>query len=221
MLKTLNELTKKQKIALLILGGIIFLSFGIYIGSREYSKVEAVEIIQNNEDTSKVDPEILKSTSSLSTDNSDPLNYNLQLDSRQNCSGTWINLPTTGKIDLSTKSLNEWGLHTEPMVISETQANNNIVAIGHNICSNGNCYSSGSAFGNLINTKIGDKAELCADGKLNSGFVVVSEPMNEYSVHILSDWLGYPSVTLFTSYGQCKDNGCTSTVERWVVAFGR
>lgn len=220
MLKKFTNANKKAEISLIILGSIFFFVLGLYVGTRDYSKVEALENRIPDLQTIGSDKDsVLNSTTTQEVFNTDYLN--LENSDMESCEGTWVNINSTGLIKLDVKSLNDWGADTGPIVISETKESENIVVIGHNICEGGNCFRPKSAFGNLINTKVGDFAELCLDGKLNKGYVVISAPMSEYDVHILSNWLSMPSVTMFTSYGKCKNAICSSTEERWVVAFER
>lgn len=137
------------------------------------------------------------------------------------CEGNWVNSDATGMINLQIESLSKWGAETVPTIVSETIRLSNTVIIGHNICVKGECFSPGSQFGKIINIKIGDKVTACVNKKLYSGYVFVSNPIAEYQTNVMGDWTGFDTITMFTSYGKCKDIQCSATDRRWLVAFER
>jgi hypothetical protein len=137
------------------------------------------------------------------------------------CEGNWINSNVTGMISLQVESLSRWGAETVPTIVSETINSSNIVIIGHNICVKGECFNPGSPFGKIINIKIGEKVHACVNKKLYAGYVFASNPVDERQTSIMGDWTGFKTITMFTSYGKCKDIQCSSTDRRWVIAFER
>lgn len=133
------------------------------------------------------------------------------------CEGNWFESTKTGKINLELTSLNQWGANSNPVIISESTLNQNKVIIGHNYCLNGNCNSAGTGFSQIINLTANDEVKVCISNTEFDGSVYVSKSFSEYDTYIMSDWLKQPSVTIFTSYGNCKDAACSASDRRWGV----
>lgn len=133
------------------------------------------------------------------------------------CDGNWFETNKTGKVNLEVTSLNQWGANSNPTIISESISNQNKVVIGHNYCLNGNCNSARTEFSKIINLSENDTVKACINNIEFDGSVYVSKSFSEYDTFVMSDWLKQPSVTLFTSYGNCKDTACSASDKRWVV----
>ncbi|RMD76922.1 hypothetical protein D6810_02565 [Candidatus Dojkabacteria bacterium] len=146
--------------------------------------------------------------------------FNRSTKTNQQCTGFWLNSKTTEKISLTVESLDDWGMETPPAVIKETIDKDNTVIIGHNVCDPlRNCFKPRSNFAKIIELKVGDVMEICFKGYIHKGYVLKSEPIPETYVEIMDNWTGFPTFTIFTSYGSCKDFACTSTNQRWLVVM--
>ncbi len=138
------------------------------------------------------------------------------------CDGLWINTDTTKKIYLNAIYLKDWGANSNPSLILDTyNQGKNFLIIGHNICINGECNSPRSQFANIMKLNIGDKVSVCLGGILFTGYVFTSSPIPDTKTNIMGDWTGFNTITMFTSYGNCKDTQCSSTNQRWMVALER
>lgn len=137
------------------------------------------------------------------------------------CEGNWVRPPKTGNINLQTIPLANWGADTPPTIVKETLNTDNIVIIGHNLCVNNNCFKSGSRFGQIIDVRVGDLVDACINQKYYRGYVFISQPISEYQTGVMGNWTGFKTITMFTSYGNCKNSHCSSTDQRWLIAFER
>lgn len=135
----------------------------------------------------------------------------------KSCDGNWIDSEKTGRVNLEVTSLNQWATNSNPTIISESIQNQNKVIIGHNYCLNGSCNSPGTEFSRIINLSEGEPVKVCINQNEFNGKVYVAKSFSEYDTYIMSDWLKQPSVTLFTSYGNCKDAACSASDRRWVI----
>lgn len=146
--------------------------------------------------------------------------FNRTTKTNQQCLGLWLNSRATGKIGLTVQSLGNWGIETPPAIIEETIDKDNTVIIGHNFCnSSGNCFEPRSDFARIMQLKVGDLMEICFNGFIHKGHILRSEPIPETYVQIMDNWTGFPSFTIFTSYGTCKDYTCASTNQRWLIVM--
>lgn len=138
------------------------------------------------------------------------------------CEGVWFNSATTQKIFLNSIYLKDWGANTNPSLILDSLKNTqNYLIIGHNICQNGACDQARSQFANIMKLNVGDSVSACLGGFLYTGYIFTSGPIPDTRTEVMWDWAGFNSITLFTSYGNCKDSKCSSTNQRWMVAFER
>ncbi|MFS8131100.1 MAG: hypothetical protein ACMG57_03910 [Candidatus Dojkabacteria bacterium] len=138
------------------------------------------------------------------------------------CDGVWINSDITKKIFLNPIYLKDWGAASNPSLILDSLENkNNYLVIGHNICVDGKCDEARSQFANIMNLNVGDKVSACIGGVLSTGYIFTSGPIPDTRTSVMGDWEDFKTVTMFTSYGDCKDSRCSSTQQRWMVAFER
>ena len=138
------------------------------------------------------------------------------------CDGVWMYSEKTGKIFLNSINLADWGKDTNPSLILDTYVKvKNFLIIGHNICQNGLCDIARSQFSNIMKLNLGDKVSVCIAEVLYTGYIFTSGPIEDTRVSVMGDWTGFNTVTMFTSYGECKDVRCSSTKQRWMVAFER
>ncbi|MEP7103631.1 MAG: hypothetical protein ABI721_02915 [Candidatus Dojkabacteria bacterium] len=139
------------------------------------------------------------------------------------CDGQWIDSSATGKIDLNSLLLSDWGSKSVPSLILDTyyDSSKNFLIIGHNICVYGLCDQPRSQFANIMNLQAGDKMTSCLGGILYSGYIFTSGPIPDTRIEVMGNWTGFDTITMFTSYGKCKDSVCSSTEQRWMVAFER
>lgn len=136
----------------------------------------------------------------------------------QTCEGNWLWIPTAkNRIDLDKSTIQNWSFESNPSVLVETEDNNNKVMLGHNICNSSGCFEATTDFAQIINLKFGDVVKSCINDFYYESTVKFSSSMPETSTQILGDWLGGESLTLFTCYGECKDEICQSSKDRWVV----
>lgn len=138
---------------------------------------------------------------------------------KQSCEGNWLWLPTASqRIDLEKSTIPEWNFGSKPSVLEETENNNNKVLLGHNICNSRGCFEATTDFAQIIHLKYGDLVKACINNEYFESTVKISQQMPETATHILGDWLGGENnLTLFTCYGECKDEACQSSKDRWVV----
>jgi len=139
------------------------------------------------------------------------------------CDGVWVNSSATEKIYLNAINLKDWGADSSPSIILDTYniISKNYLIIGHNVCYFGKCDEARSQFANIMKLNIGDKVSACLGGLLYTGYIFTSEPIPDTRTSVMGDWTGFNTITMFTSYGNCKDAQCSSTNQRWMVAFER
>lgn len=138
----------------------------------------------------------------------------------QTCKGEWIKLDVHQKpIYLQQTILEDWKDDSLPSVLTSTLHNKNTVIMGHNGCPGGLCNYAVSDFAHLIYAQVGQQGQMCSNGTLYEGQVLYSAAVPETYTELLGDWLQKDIVTLFTCYGNCKNQNCTSTDQRWAVAF--
>ncbi|MEO6729478.1 MAG: hypothetical protein ABIM99_06170 [Candidatus Dojkabacteria bacterium] len=147
---------------------------------------------------------------------------NVDLATQPDCDGLWVNSSPTQKVYLNAMYLRDWAEKSNPALILDTYNNiRNYLIIGHNVCYLGKCDVARSQFANIMKLNKGDRVSACLGGKLYSGFVFTSEPIPDTRTEVMTDWTGFNTITMFTSYGNCKDSQCSSTNQRWLVAFQR
>jgi sortase (surface protein transpeptidase) len=134
-----------------------------------------------------------------------------------NCKGNYIESKVTGRINLNITGLNNWNAESQPTILNETINSKNIVVIGHNLCKNMNCNQPESQFAQIMNFETGDEINLCVKDISYKAYIVKTEIVSENRVEILGEWLDIPSITLFTSYGKCKNDFCSETFQRFVA----
>lgn len=143
-------------------------------------------------------------------------------DKQPDCDGLWVNSEPTKKVYLDAINLKDWGEKSNPSLILETYNSvKNYLIIGHNICYNNKCDQARSQFANIMKLNVGDRVSACLGGVLYSGFIFTSGPIADTRTEVMGDWTGFNTITMFTSYGDCKDAQCSSTQQRWMVAFER
>lgn len=172
--------------------------------------------------SSTVNQNQLLAKTSAENQNYGPDKLNYVQNPQPDCEGLWISSDITKKIYLNAIYLKDWGKDTNPSLILDTyEKSKNFVIIGHNVCYQGKCDVARSQFANIIKLNIGDKVTACLGGVQYSGFIFTSSPIADTRTEVMTDWTGFNTITMFTSFGECKDSQCSSTQQRWMVAFER
>ncbi len=186
------------------------LGFFFYSAPLSQTKVIA-EKVQVPGEGSKITPQLPEASLEKSLENTPG-----------SCTGNWVFLPSIGyNLGLTYTDIASWNQFSSPSIIASTTLENNIVVMGHNECHDGNCNKPGTDFGRIIQADIDETGQLCINGKLYSGKVIFTGPVDYTATYILGNWLNKPTVTLFTCYGNCKDSACSDTQQRWTVSFER
>ena len=184
---------------------ILIVSFIFLLPNITYKNIQATAVNS---------PELLN-YNFVEYDHYNPINKDLKV-----CVGNWFEVKgVTKRIELYETSLLNWNEDSKDSVVTSSVNSSNIVVLGHNDCSNGNCIYPTTEFSKIINSKIGDNALLCLNNVLYDGYITFSAPVLESSVHLLDKWLEYDSITAITCWGECRDKQCSSVDSRWVISF--
>lgn len=186
-----------------------------FVQTTRKAEVRSNIKIENNLQKSKTEEVIVSELDVIKVDPIAP-----KVKSESTCGKNWFKISNfPSKIDLDVSPLASWNAASNPTVVGETANNTNTVIIGHNRCKYGDCLRAYGQFAEIINSTTQDTGELCLNGEYFTGKVVFSNPVSQYDVHIMDNWLGKDTVTVFTCYGNCLDQNCNSTDQRFVVAF--
>lgn len=140
--------------------------------------------------------------------------------SKSGCGGNWFKVSNfSSQITLDIAPVATWNAASNPTIVSETENSKNTVIIGHNRCKYGDCLRPFGQFAEIINSTTNDSGELCLNGEYYTGKVIFSSPVSQYDVHIMGDWMNKDIVTVFTCYGNCLDQYCNSTDQRYTIVF--